>query len=133
MKTLPRIKMSSKTILVIDDEVTISEIIQLCLSDLGGWNAIAVNSPLAGLQRAARDRPDAIVLDISMPTMDGFMFLEQLRKNPETQDIPVILLSAKVKYLDSEILKKYRVVGAIAKPFDPILLSDRIAQLLGWN
>jgi CheY-like chemotaxis protein len=133
MNTLQLVKMPTKTILVIDDEVIISEIVQLCLSDLGGWNASAVNSPLEGLQRAASEQPDAILLDISMPTMDGFAFLERLRKNPETQAIPVVLLSAKVKYLDSQILRKYQVAGAIAKPFDPIMLSVQIAKLLGWD
>ncbi len=133
METLPLIRMPTKTILVIDDEVAVSEIVKLCLSDLGGWDVSVVSSPLQGLQRAVFDRPDAIVLDISMPGMDGFAFLEQLRKTPETQAIPVILLSAKVRWINSQILQKYQVAGAIAKPFDALRLSTQIAMLLGWD
>ena len=87
--------MTTKTILIIDDERNVRELIALCLKDLGGWDVLTVDSALEGLHRSAIDRPDAIVLDISMPGMDGLMFLERLRKNPETQAIPVVLLSAK--------------------------------------
>jgi CheY-like chemotaxis protein len=133
MKTFQLVRMPTKTILVIDDEVTVSEIVKLCLSDLGGWNVFAVNSPLEGLRRAALDRPDAIVLDISMLEMDGFAFLERLRKNPDTQAIPVVLLSGKARWLDPQILRKYQVAGAISKPFDATKLSAQIAALLGWD
>ncbi|MBW4492960.1 MAG: response regulator [Oscillatoria princeps RMCB-10] len=133
MKTFQLEMMPTKTILVIDDEVTVSEIVKLCLSDLGGWNVFAVNSPLEGLRRAALDRPDAIVLDISMLEMDGFAFLERLRKNPETQAIPVVVLSGKARWIDPQILQKYQVAGAIAKPFDATRLSAQIAALLGWD
>lgn len=133
MKTFQRVNMPTKTILVIDDERTVCEIVKLCLSDLGGWDVFAVNSPLEGLRRAALDRPDAIVLDISMPEMDGFVFLERLRKNPDTQDIPVVLLSGKVRWIDPQILRKYKIAGAIAKPFDAAKLSAQIAAFLGWD
>jgi len=125
--------MASKTILLIDDEINVRELVQLCLKDLGGWNVLTVNSASEGLQRAILDRPDAIVLDISLREMDGLMFVELLRKNPETKDIPVVLLSGKVRWLSSRYLRLYGIVGAIAKPFDPAILSAQIAQLLNWD
>ncbi|WP_017720333.1 response regulator [Kamptonema formosum] len=133
MKTLERVRMPVKSILVIDDERAICEVVKLCLSDLGGWDVFAVNSPLEGLRRASLDRPDAIVVDISMPEMDGFTFLERLRNNPDTQAIPVVLLSAKARWLDPQVLRKYKIAGAIAKPFDATALSARIAAFLGWD
>ena len=133
MNTLQRVKMPVKTILVIDDERYICELVKLCLSDLGGWDVFSVNSPLEGLRRAADDPPDAIVVDISMPEMDGLTFLERLRKNPDTQDIPVVVLSAKARWLAPQILRKYKIAGAIAKPFDAAKLSAQIAALLGWD
>ncbi|MCU0516976.1 MAG: response regulator [Oscillatoria sp. Prado101] len=125
--------MTVQTILVIDDERYICEIVKLCLSDLGGWDVFTVNSPLEGLRRAADERPDAIVMDISMPEMDGFTFLERLRKNPDTQDIPVVLLTGNARWIDPQILRKYKIAGAIAKPFDAINLSAQIAKFLGWD
>jgi len=133
MKTLTRVIMPTKRILVIDDERAICEVVKLCLSDLGGWDVLTVHSPLEGLRRAALDRPDAIVLDISMPEMDGFTFLERLRKNPDTQALPVVLLSAKARWLDPQLLRQYQIAGALAKPFDPIQLSAQIAAFLGWD
>lgn len=133
MKTLERVRMPVKTILVIEAQRAICEFVKLCLSDLGGWDVFAVNSPLEGLRTAALDRPDAIVLDISMPEMDGFTLLDRLRKNPDTQAIPVVLLSAKARWLDPQLLRKYQIAGALAKPFDPIKLSAQIAAFLGWD
>ncbi len=133
MKILQRVRMSTKTILVIDDELSVSELVKFCLSDLGGWDVSVVNCPLEGLHRAASDTPDAIVLDISMPEMDGFEFLERLRNNPETQTMPVVLLSANARWLDPQLLRKYAVAGAISKPFDPTKLSIQVAGLMGWD
>lgn len=125
--------MATKTILLIDDEIHVREIIQLCLKDLGGWDVLTVNSPIEGLLMAARSIPDAIVLDSSIAGMDSFFFLEDLRSNPVTESIPVVLLSGKARWLNSQILRYYRVAGAIAKPFDPITLCSEIAKLLDWD
>jgi CheY-like chemotaxis protein len=128
------VTITTKTILLIDDEVRVREVVELCLKDLAGWTVVVADSPLQGLQKAALEKPNAIVLDLlSMNGMDGFMFLTQLRNNPETQAIPVVLLSAKVRWLDSQILRQYQVAGVILKPFDPVSLPVQIATLLGWN
>ncbi|MER3492468.1 MAG: response regulator [Mastigocladus sp. ERB_26_2] len=133
MNVLEEVTITTKTILLIDDEVSVREIVELCLKDLGGWNVLTVDSRAKGLQGAAFDRPDAIVLDLSMCGMDSFMFLEKLRNNPETQAIPIVLLSAKARWLDSQILQQYQIAGVILKPFDPVTLPVQIATLLGWD
>jgi CheY-like chemotaxis protein len=133
MNVLEEVTITTKTILLIDDEVIVREIVELCLKDLAGWNVLTVDSPSKGLQRAAFDRPDAIVLDLSMRGMDSFRFLEKLRNNPDTQAIPVVLLSAKARWLDSQILQQYQIAGVILKPFDPVTLPVQIATLLGWD
>lgn len=125
--------MTTRTILLIDDDRIVREIVELCLQDLVGWNVLSVESPLEGLQRAATDHPDAILLDFLLAGMDGLMFLEQLRNNPETQTLPVVLLTARARWLDLKILRQYQVVGIISKPFDPITLPHQIAKLLGWE
>ncbi len=125
--------MATKTILLIDDELNVREIVELCLQDLGGWNVITADSPLEGLHSAVRDLPDAIVLDISISGIDSFKLMNKLRNNPDTQAIPVVLLSAKVRWLDSQILRKHQIAGVILKPFDPVKLPAQIAKLLNWD
>lgn len=133
MDTLQEVDITIRNILLIDDEVSVREVVELCLKDLGGWNVVVADSPFDGLHKAATEHTDAIVLDISMRGMTMFKFLEQLRNNPATQAIPVILLSAKARWLDSQILRQYRISGIILKPFDPVLLPTQISQLLGWD
>ncbi|MBD2506098.1 response regulator [Nostoc muscorum FACHB-395] len=124
----------SKTILLIDDELNVREIVKLCLQDLAGWNVVTADSPLEGLQSAVRDSPDAIVLDISIRDTASFELINKIRNNPETQAIPVVLLSAKVvRWLNSQILRQYEVAGVILKPFDPVTLPAQIATLLDWD
>ncbi|BAZ28625.1 two-component response regulator [Cylindrospermum sp. NIES-4074] len=133
MIILKEVNITTKTILLIDDEVSVREIVELCLQDLGGWNVVVADSPLNGLHRAAIEHPDAIILDLSLRGMNLLNFMDKLRNNPETQAIPVVLLSAKARWLDSQILRQYQIAGVILKPFDPVTLAIKIAILLGWD
>lgn len=133
MGALEVVNLTTKKILLIDDEIIVREVVELCLQDLGGWHVLIADSPLDGLHRAALEHPDAILLDLSMRGMDSLMFMNQLRNNPETQAIPIVVLSAKAKWIDSQILRQYQVAGIILKPFDPVKLSVEIATILGWD
>jgi CheY-like chemotaxis protein len=131
MSTL-EVALATKRILLIDHEVHVSEVVQACLNDLGGWDVLSVASAWEGLNQAMAAQPDAIVLDISMPGMDGFAFLQQLRANPVTQSIPVVLLTAKARWFTPQQLQQLGLAGAIAKPFHPLSLTNEIAKALGW-
>jgi len=89
--------MSSKRILLIDDEKSISLVIQVSLSQLANWTVLIAASSVEGLHQAEVEKPDAILLDLMMPEMDGFTVLKKLKENPETFNIPVILLTAKLQ------------------------------------
>jgi CheY-like chemotaxis protein len=131
MRTV-EVVVTTKLVLLIDDEAHVREVVQACLQDLAGWDVQAVASAGEGLKRAVAVQPDAIVLDISMPGMDGLAFLEQLKSNPITQHIPVVLLTAKARWFTPQQLQRLGVSGAIAKPFNPLSLTNEIAQALGW-
>ncbi|MEH1783283.1 MAG: response regulator [Nostoc sp.] len=133
MNMLEEVNITGKTILLIDDELNVREIVKFCLQDLAGWNVVTADSPLEGLQNAVRHSPDAIVLDISIRDMASFELMNKLRNNSETQAIPLVLLSAKARWLDSQILRQYQVAGVILKPFNPVTLPAQVAQLLGWD
>ena len=89
MSTL-QVAMTTKLVLLIDDEAHVREVVEACLKDLGGWNVQSVASAHEGLDKLVVLQPDAIILALSTTGMDGFMFLRQLRANPLTQSIPVV-------------------------------------------
>ncbi len=125
--------MSKKRILVIDDEDDIREVAQLSLEMVGGWEVVVARSGQDGLALALKEQPDAILLDVMMPDMDGPATFSHLKANPDTQKIPVILLTAKVLSAEQNQLSDLGVTGIIAKPFDPMSLANQVAQALGWG
>ncbi|MBD2358238.1 response regulator [Tolypothrix sp. FACHB-123] len=131
MQTLEKTTLATKTILLLDDETNIRELLELCLTDLGGWHVLTAESPFTGLKIAEINSPDAILLDLSM--RGSFMLLKQLRKNVKTQEIPVILLSTTARWLDPQFMQEYKVAGIILKPFNPVSLTVEISAILKWN
>jgi CheY-like chemotaxis protein len=125
--------MTIKQILIVDDEERLRELVQACLEDLGGWETITAASGEECLQIVQTENFDAIVLDVSMPGMDGFAVFEKLQANPMTQSIPVILLTARVLPSDRDRFSQMGVAGVIAKPIDPMTLTTEIADILGWD
>jgi CheY-like chemotaxis protein len=119
-----------KTILIVDDENDIREVAQMSLELVGGWTVLTARSGVEALEIAARERPDAILLDVMMPEMDGPTTFRRLRESPSTAEIPVILLTAKVQGTDRRVFDDLGVTGVIPKPFDPLTLSTRVAEVL---
>jgi CheY-like chemotaxis protein len=120
-------------ILIIDDEDDIREVAAMSLESVAGWEVIMASSGAQGLVRAAEYLPDAILLDVMMPGMDGPTTFRELRKNPRTARIPVLLLTAKVQSSDQRRFADLGVEAVLFKPFDPMTLSTEIANVLGWN
>ncbi|MDR3726255.1 MAG: response regulator [Terracidiphilus sp.] len=123
----------SHRILIIDDEDDIREVAALSLETVAGWDVTTASSGALGLQRAVEYQPDAILLDVMMPGMDGPSTFRELRKNPATAHIPVLLLTAKVQSTDQRRFADLGVNAVLFKPFDPLTLSTQIAGVLGWN
>ena len=89
-----------RRILLIDDEERLSEVVQTCLEILGGWEVLIATSASEGLLIAKMEQPDAILLDVMLPEMDGITLFRHLQENPVTQSVPVILLSAKIQFTE---------------------------------
>ncbi len=122
-----------RQILIIDDEDDIREVAALSLESVAGWEVVTASSGSQGLARAAEHQPDAILLDVMMPGMDGPTTFRELRKNPVTAKIPVLLLTAKVQNSDQRRFADLGVESVLFKPFDPLTLADQISGALGWN
>ncbi|MGC9502250.1 response regulator [Baaleninema sp.] len=122
-----------RRILIVDDEQDIREVTQIVLELEGGWEVVTASSGSEGIAAAERDRPDAILLDVMMPDMDGLETLKQLRQNPDTQSIPVLFLTAKGQGKTLPEWEALGIAAAIAKPFDPLKLVPQICGILNWD
>lgn len=120
--------MSTKRILLIDD---IREVTQVSLELMGGWKVLTARSGREGLAKAMAEQPEAILLDVMMPDVDGPTTFQKLQDEPTTCHIPTILLTARVQPSDHRLFSELGVQGLIAKPFDPLRLAQQVDDLLG--
>ncbi len=121
--------MPQRTILIIDDHDEIRDNTSEILS-LGGYRTVTAENGKKGVEMALSEKPDLIVCDIMMPELDGYGVLHLLRKNPLTEDIPLIFLTAKAERSD---LRKGMEMGAddyVTKPFEEIELMNAIESRL---
>ncbi|MEH2091075.1 response regulator [Nostoc sp.] len=123
----------SRNILIVDDEEDVQAIAKLGLEMGAGWNVLTACSGREALNIAANSKLDVILLDMMMPDMDGRATLQQLKANPVTNSIPVILLTAKVQESDQESFTGLDVAAVFAKPFRPLKLATQISEALGWS
>jgi two-component system alkaline phosphatase synthesis response regulator PhoP len=121
-----------RSVLVVDDSALIRQVAQLGLAE-PGWRVTTVDSGAEAIEVAGRERPDAILLDVVMPDLDGPATLARLRSEEPTRDIPVVFLTAKAEDTDRRELEDLGAAGVIAKPFDPGELAGQVAQTLGWS
>jgi two-component system alkaline phosphatase synthesis response regulator PhoP len=122
--------MPPKQILVVDDENDIQEVARLSLELTEHWIVIGAKGGAAGALLALSAEPDAILLDVMMPDMDGPSTLRVLQQQGVT--IPVIFLTAKVQQADRQKFMQLGVKGIISKPFDPLTLGKQIREMVGW-
>ncbi len=116
-------------VLVIDDEVAIVEFIRLGLKYEGFQVESASNGP-EGLAAAQRLSPDMVILDLMLPEMDGLEVCRRLRTNPTTQDIPILMLTAKDEVSDRVAGLKMGADDYLVKPFSFEELLERIRAIL---
>jgi two-component system, OmpR family, alkaline phosphatase synthesis response regulator PhoP len=120
-------------ILIIDDEYDIRAVAELALKAVGGWQVWTAESGQAGIAIAQRFQPDAILLDVMMPDMDGLETFQALQANTKTCNIPVVLLTAKTQATDQRRFMELGVTGIITKPFKAMTLAIQISEILGWQ
>ena len=119
--------MTRKTLLVVDDDPDIADVLAAILADEG--YAVATGSDGRVLETALADPPDLVLLDFQMPVMDGVEVCQRLRQDPRTRDIPVIFLTATPEPLVRRRLGDCRYDGLIPKPCDLDELLDTVASL----
>ena len=121
-----------RKILTCDDEKNIVRLIQVNL-ERQGYEVVTAYNGRECLEKVASEKPDLVVLDLMMPEMTGFEVLEELKKNPETQNIPVIMLTARTQ--DQDVLRGWQsgVECYLTKPFNPIELLTFIKRIFAME
>jgi two-component system alkaline phosphatase synthesis response regulator PhoP len=122
--------MAKGRILVVDDEIYIVHILDFSLG-MEGYEVLTALDGEQALEKARNEKPDLIVLDIMMPKLDGYETCRRLKADPETKDVPVILLSAKGRNVDQKVGFEVGADDYITKPFSPRKLVERINAILG--
>jgi CheY-like chemotaxis protein len=122
-------------ILIIDDEEDIREVAALSLETTAGWEIVTACSGADGIRVATNSRPipDAILMDVMMPDMDGPTTFRLMQQNPALANIPVLLLTAKVQGVDQRRFAGMGFSAVLFKPFNPLTLANQISEKLGWE
>ncbi len=122
-----------RRILVIDDEDDIREVAALSLEATAGWEILTARSGAEGITIAAAQQPDAILMDVMMPGVDGPTTFRTMQADSRVKAIPVLLLTAKVQGVDQRRFAGLGVAAILFKPFDPLTLASQISDALGWR
>ena len=118
-------------LLYVEDEPDIQAIARLALEAVGGFTVEICSSGEEALRRAPEFKPDLILLDVMMPGMDGPSTLKALRALPALAATPAVFMTAKVQPAEISHFKSLGALDVIAKPFDPMTLSDTVRQI--WH
>lgn len=117
------------TVLVVEDSVTQREMITDLLKG-SGLTVTVASDGVEALEKIEGHSPDLVVLDIVMPRMNGYEVCRQIKANPKTQNIPVVMCSSKGEEFDRYWGMKQGADAYIAKPFQPTELVGTVKQLL---
>lgn len=121
--------MPDSTILVVDDDPVIQKLLEVNFS-IEGYAVEVAGDGAEAVEKARAVSPDLIVLDVMMPKMNGLEAAKVLKSDPSTASIPIIMLSAKAQDLDQEAGLEAGVNFYMTKPFDPLELLDKAAELI---
>ena len=118
-----------KYIMHVEDDPSIQQVAKIALEAVGGFNVHTCGSGKQALTDYPSVTPQLILLDVMMPGMDGPTTLQQLQTQYDLTKVPVVFMTAKVQ---SNEVASYKALGAadvVAKPFDPMALSNQIRQI----
>ncbi|MEO0947651.1 MAG: response regulator [Cyanobacteria bacterium J06641_5] len=119
------------TVLVVEDSLTQRQMIADLLKDSGlSASVVSVSDGVEALEQIRNQRPDLVVLDIVMPRMNGYEVCRQIKTDPKTQDVPVVMCSSKGEEFDIYWGMKQGADAYISKPFEPDELIGTVKQLL---
>jgi CheY-like chemotaxis protein len=121
--------MTKAKVLVVDDEIHIIHVVGIKLRN-NGFEVYTAENGQEAYEIACREKPDVVVTDFQMPLMTGLQLIEELRKNKETQEIPVIMLTARGFAIEQGQEERLRISQCLSKPFSPKELLRSIEDVI---
>jgi DNA-binding response OmpR family regulator len=116
------------SVVVIDDDPDLRQLIRLTLQFTAGWDVATAADGPSGIAAVGARHPDAVIVDLMMPGMDGYEVCRRLKAEAATARIPLVLLTAR-KELDEDRVREVGAAGVILKPFDLDQLAERVRTL----
>jgi DNA-binding response OmpR family regulator len=118
-------------VVCIEDEPEMIDLVRLILGRKG-FDVIGADGGIAGLETVKREKPDLVLLDLMMPDMDGWEVYQQIKADPDLQEIPIVVVTAKAQSIDKVLgLHIAKVDDYITKPFGPQELLESVEKILG--
>ena len=121
--------MAKQKILIVEDEESLLKLESILLTSKG-YDVRGVSNGQLALDSIEEERPDLVLLDIMLPEIDGFEVCQRIKDNPETKDIPVIMLTAKKSREDMARGEKVGADWYITKPFKSAMVIETIQRFL---
>lgn len=120
----------AKKILVVEDDPTSLKFLELILNK-EGYQVMTASNGLEGLRKAKQESPDLLILDVMLPGFDGFEICHRLRIEPNTAELPILMLSAKGQESDQNTAARVGANAFLSKPVDRIVLLNKVTEFLG--
>lgn len=121
--------MAAKRILLVDDETQLVEMVKIRL-EASDYEVLCAYDGQEALDKARKEKPDLIILDLMLPKIDGYKVCRMLKFDEKYKNIPIILFSARAQETDVKLGKEVGAEAYITKPFDPPSLLEKIKELL---
>jgi CheY-like chemotaxis protein len=123
----------AKRIIIVDDEKDIRAILRHAIEATRDWIVLEAENGAHGLELIRSEIPDAVLLDVMMPKMDGREVFRSLLQSEDTASIPIIFITASLQKRDIIALQALGPIAILPKPFDPIEIVNTISKLLKWD
>lgn len=121
--------MDKKRILIIEDETQLVDMLKMRL-EANDYRVIAAYDGQEGLEKARKQKPDLIILDLMLPKMDGYKLCGLLKKDARYSKIPIVMFTARAQEEDRKLGEEVGAEAYITKPFEPEVLLGKIEELL---
>jgi CheY-like chemotaxis protein len=130
---MPEGAVQTRTVLAVDDSTQLLGFIADALHELGNYRVVVAQDGEEGLVSCFDLHPDCVIIDVMMPGLDGYQLVKALRGDPQTADIPIIILSALVQEIDQLIGLLAGADQYLLKPVDPLALVEAIERSIALS
>jgi DNA-binding response OmpR family regulator len=120
----------SKTILIVEDEIDVIDLLTLSLRKAGGFSISTATDGVAGLEKARAEKPAFLILDLMLPKISGLEICRMLKSDPGTRHIPIMMLTAKAEEIDRIVGLEFGADDYVTKPFSPREVLLRIQAIM---